>query len=455
MSDRSVDVPDGPVSKQAIYTIFCLILAYMMAFADRTILSLMIDPIRAEFSLSDTEASLLAGMAFVVFYVALGFPMGRIADTGNRRGLLVGGLVAWSLATGLCGMARSVTQLFVARICVGIGEATLTPVAYTMIGDLVPRARLGLAMSIYALGATVGGGVALIAGGMVVQWALTAPPIVLPLLGTISGWRTAFLMACIPGLLLAVLILLTVREPVRRSRNETRKAQTTLRDLGRHMSQHAWAFTAVLLGYSLIVLSVYAFVIWSPAYLSRIHHLPPAEVGLWIGLILSIGASIGSVGGGLVSDYLTRRGRDDAPALMIVASQALHLPFLIFGYLTTDATSAVVSLFIGMTIISTISGVQHATIQAMTPSQLRGQIAALYLMMVNLIGLGLGPTIVGILNDQVFGGPQGIGMSLALVSGCMAPPAALMLALALKPIRKAILETEAAEAEARLQPAAA
>ncbi len=431
------------LGRKPLYAIFCLMAAYVLAFVDRTILSLMLDPIRKEFQLSDAEVSLLAGFAFALLYAVLGLPMGRIADTSSRKRLIIWGIVGWSIATALCGAARNVTQLFLARVGVGVGEASLTPASYSMIGDLVPRERLGFAMSLYGIGATLGVGLAMALGGAIVQWAMTAPPMDLPLFGQLSGWRAAFVLAGVPGIPLAILFWLTVPEPARKVAGGAQEA--TFGQLLAHMRKHAGAFSAALLSYSLAAITIYAFVVWAPSYFFRVHGLKPVQVGLGLAVILGLGSSIGAIVGGFVSDALQRRGRNDAPALVIMVTQLICVPFLVTGYLASDATTAMVLLGTGMLILGAFGGCQHVTFQTMTPTRLRGQIGAVYLLATSMIGLSLGPFIIGLLTGML-GGPEKIAQSLAILAALVGPIAAGLLALALRSIRTAVAETTAGTA---------
>jgi predicted MFS family arabinose efflux permease len=312
-----------------------------------------------------------------------------------------------------------------------------------MIGDLVPRERLGLAMSIYGIGATLGVGLAMALGGVIVQWAMTAAPMELPLFGEITGWRAAFVLAGATGIPLAILFWLTVPEPARKASGSTQDA--SFRQLLAHMRKHAWAFTATLLSYSFAAITIYAFVVWAPSYFFRVHGLKPVQVGLGLAVILGLGSSIGAIVGGFVSDALQRRGRNDAPALVILVTQLVHVPFLVMGYLASDAGTAMVLLGMGMLIIGAFGGCQHVTFQTMTPTRLRGQIGAVYLLATSMIGLSLGPFIIGLLNG-ILGGPEKIGLSLALLAVVVGPIAAGLLALGLKSIRTAVAETTAGTA---------
>lgn len=197
----------------AWYIVGVLMLAYLFSYIDRSILSLLVGPIRSDLQLSDTQLSLLHGFAFALFYAILGFPIGRAADRYHRVGIIVTGISFWSIMTAACGLAKSFPQLFLARMGVGIGEAALNPCAYSIITDSFPRRLLARALSTYVMGTYMGFGVAFVIGGLVVEAITQAPVIQLPVLGQIHTWQAAFFYVGLPGLIVALLILLTVREP--------------------------------------------------------------------------------------------------------------------------------------------------------------------------------------------------------------------------------------------------
>src|SRR6266851_3833712 len=204
-----------PSLRYAWYVIFILMVCYTLSFVDRQILSLLVGPMKRDLAISDTRIGLLQGLAFALFYGLMGLPLGRLADTRNRRNVIIVGVVLWSFLTGACSAARSFWSLFLARMGVGVGEATLSPSAFSLITDYFPKEKLGLALSVYSMGIFIGSGLALIAGGSVVDAVTRIPAVTLPFLGAVAPWRFTFLIVGAPGLAIA-LLLFSVREPVRR-----------------------------------------------------------------------------------------------------------------------------------------------------------------------------------------------------------------------------------------------
>ena len=204
--------PAYPNPAYAWYVVCILTIAYMFSFLDRQILALLVEPIRADLNISDTQMSLLQGLAFGIFYTLLGIPIGRLADRRSRRSIIAIGISIWCVMTAACGLAKNFGQLFLARVGIGIGEATLNPSAYSLISDYFPREKRARPMSFYNMGVSLGAGTAMVLGGQIISWVFSQPQPVLPLVGTLFHWQVVFIMVGLPGLLIAFLMV-TVREP--------------------------------------------------------------------------------------------------------------------------------------------------------------------------------------------------------------------------------------------------
>ncbi|MDG2533888.1 MFS transporter [Sphingomonas sp. HITSZ_GF] len=416
-----------PSPLYAYYVVACLMLASAFSFLDRLVLSLLIDPIRKSMGLTDSEVSLLAGFAFASCYVIFAFAFGRWVDTRSRKGAILLGISLWSLATALCGAARGYWQLFAARMGVGVGEASLNPGAYSMIADYFPPQRRGIAMSIFACGASIGGGLAILAGGVVVGWALATRP-ALPLLGAVEPWQFVFVAVGMPGLLVALLIWLTVREPARTlTVADTAEPPRIAQVLG-FVRTHWRAIVPTFLGYGAFAMNGYAFQLWGPAFFMRLHALTPAQVGLVFGIGYGLGGTIAILFGGALSDMLARRGRVEAPILITIGAGFLQIPCFLIAYLTGSTALAITGFVGGIFAASLVGGVQAAMVQSLAPNRMRGLLAALFGATVNVAGLGLAPTVTAGLSDHVFGGPMGIGLALATTTaGAMIACIALLL----------------------------
>lgn len=412
------------------YVVIALMCVYTLSFMDRVLISLLVEPIRTELSLSDTEIGMLIGFGFVLFYSVMGLPFGSLADRSNRRNLIFFGIIGWSLATAGSGVVQGFGGLLLMRTLVGIGEATLSPAAMSTIADRFPVAKLGFATSIYSSGVVIGGGLAMVFGGMMAQWSL-GTSLTIPLLGTYSGWRMTFLLIGLLGLPIAAILLLTVREAKRRNAAAPQPfaAIVTL------MAEHRRAFAGTLIGLSSVVMANYAALLWGPAYFSRAHGLSMSEIGLILGVMNGALGLVGVLAGGMIADRFSRLGTIDAPIKVVIYSQLAQLPFLIVAFTTGNTTLAIACTAISVLFTSMIGGLQGTTIALLVAPQMRGRMMAIYLLVANLIGMGLGPLLVGILSD-LFGGM--IGYAIAITATCGILCGLLLLGWSRPAIRQAI-----------------
>lgn len=285
----------------AWYVVVLLMLIYTSSFIDRTIIALLVAPIRADLAITDTQMSLLSGFAFALLFTSFGIPLGRLADRKSRRLIISVGAAAWPLMTGACGLAQSFAQLFLARV--GVGEASLTPAAYSLISDYFPRDRLARALGVYNIGISLGSGIALIFGGLVIGFVTKAPPLDLPAVGLLKPWQTTFLIVALPGLVLAALTW-TIREPERRGLALGAGGEATRLSLGKVVS-YLWArrrvYGPLYGGYSVYALVNFGFAAWIPTAFIRSYGWRAAETGLRYGMVVLLFGTLGSVLGGLLA----------------------------------------------------------------------------------------------------------------------------------------------------------
>lgn len=438
-----------PPERVGWYAIGVLFVAYVFSFADRYVLSLLIQPIKADLGLSDTSVSLLHGFAFAIFYTLLGIPIGRLADRHSRRLIISIGVATWSVMTALCGVAQNFAQLFAARIGVGVGEATLSPAATSMIADLFPPHRLGRAMGVYSSGAMVGGGLAFIIGGIVVQAISTTPTVEVPLLGPLRSWQLVFLVLGIPGLLVALWVYF-IGEPVRRvpAHPAPGNAMPSLRETVAFIGRQRDVYGPHFLGFTMLALVFNATLAWLPTFLSRQFDMPVGESGPALGSVLLVFGSAGIVAGGWYSDRLMARGHVDAPLRTGMIAGIGSLPFAIAAPMMPSA-SGTVAMCAPLFFFSTSAfGAAIAALQQVTPNQMRGFVSAVYFFSGNLFALGLGPTIVALCTDYLFRSEAAVGYSIALVAGVASLAAAVVLRLGLRPFRLRMTMTTPAVAAA-------
>lgn len=407
------------------YLVAVLMIAYINSFIDRTILALLVEPIRADLGITDTQISLLHGFAFAIFYTLMGIPIATLADRKNRRNIIAIGMTFWSLATAACGLARGFWSLFLARVGVGVGEAALSPAAYSMIADSFPQEKLGRALGIYSVGAFIGAGIAFIIGGLVVGLVATADAIMLPIIGAVKPWQMVFFIVGLPGLLLSAWVM-TLREPVRRVSTKAVQQQSGFRTLLVWMRLHWRAFTAHLAGFSLLGLLFNSTLAWMPTHMIRSFELTASQAGLWLGTILLVFSTVGILVGSFLSDWLSRRGRSDATMLVGLISAVCLVPFA-FTATTVSSLWLCLLLFCPLIFFSTFAwGAAAAAIQVITPNRMRATASAIYLFFLNLIGIGFGPTLVALCTDYLFRDDAAVGNSIALVAGISAPLAGLL-----------------------------
>ena len=303
-------------------------LAQVVSFIDRQVITLLVQPIRADLGISDTEMSLLMGLAFALFYVTMGVPIAWLSDRYSRRTIIATGIFLWSLATAACGLARSFGQLFLARIGVGVGEATLTPAAYSMIADYFPKQILGRAIGLYAVGVYLGAGLALILGGAAVRLITASGPVDWPLVGTVVPWQLTFMVVSIPGLLIVLLMMFTVREPQRQNLAEAKGDSIPVRDVAQFMWTNRGTFGSIFFGYATGGMAFYGFMFWVPEFIRRSYGWDISDAGMAFGTLLVVLGTTGTYAGGWFCDWLTARGYKDAALRSLAAFFAIAMPFM-------------------------------------------------------------------------------------------------------------------------------
>jgi MFS family permease len=411
-----------PNVAHAWYVVAVLFAATLLSQLDRQLPALLVRPLKQEFGISDTAFSLLQGYGFAVFYTLAGLPLGRFVDRGNRRNLIIVGLLFWSLATGLFAFAHSYTHLLLARVGVGIGEAVLAPAAYSLIADYIEPNRRGRALAAYYVSLAIGSGASLLLGG----WLLGAIPhhgLQIGGLGEFSRWRAAFLIAAVPGVPLALVLLLTLREPVRREMTNapTASATPSVGDFIRYLRQHRATFLRVLTYPTLLSIIGYGALAWAPAQFDRRFAIPPAKSGIVIGIVVAAAGGIGTLLSGFLSDYWSSRAVS-AARLRVAFVGVLLLPApAVLWPLVGSPPLAYALLFLTIFSLSIAQSAAPALIQSVVPNRMRGQAIASYLLLAGLMGIGLGPTLVALLTDFVFKDNAALRYSLAI----SAAPAAL------------------------------
>ncbi|MEE2637207.1 MAG: MFS transporter [Acidobacteriota bacterium] len=422
----------------AWYVVAVLLLAQGFSFLDRMIMGLLVGPIRDSFQISDTQYSLLAGRAFSLFYAVMGLPLARIADSRSRRNLIAAGVAVWSAMTALCGLAQGFWSLFIARTGVGVGEATLAPGAYSMITDYFPKRILARALSVYMVGVTLGSGVAYMLGGAVVAYLENIEQVVMPLLGPMQGWQLTFFIVGLPGLLVSILLMATVREPPRLGIRVDEADFIPLPEVMEYLWRHRVAFGGHIMGISIFIMVVYALNLWGPTYFIRTFDYSPAEAGWVFGVVMIGAGTAGLLLAGTLADGWMQRGTKDAYVRTILLSMICITPCAATLGFASNEVVGIVAMGLAVFFSACQGGIAGGTLQLMTPNRMRGQVIAIYTLVANLIGLGLGPTVVAATTDYVFGYDEAIGKSIALTAVVMCPLGGLLLWRSMPAIRQEI-----------------
>lgn len=417
--------------RRAWWALAVLFVAQVSSFVDRAVVFVLAVPIQREFALSDTQLSLLMGAAFSLFYVGFGLPLGWLVDRGSRRTTAALAILGWSLATMVAGLARSFGQLLGARAAVGVGEAALAPAAYSMIADLFPRHRVGTASGVFAAGSYVGSGLSTLLGGALAT-AFGSGSVILPLVGETPRWQTVFLWLGLPGLLVAALMM-TVGEPPRRG--DAAGRPIPLAEIGRYLASRGRVFAAFLGGAGLLGIGAYGVQAWTVTFLVRAHGWSLAEAGGVQALGALLGGAVGIAAGGRWADRLIRRGVE-AGRLRVAMIAALASIPLLLGFVVAGSGGVAALLYVPLVFANGLPwGALAATIADIVPNRMRGQVVALYLLVQNLMGLGLGPTAVALATDRLFRNEAALGSALALVCGVAFAAAATILAWGMPALR--------------------
>jgi MFS family permease len=384
MQTVSTDTNEGVSNLYRNYVLAMLTLVYVFNFIDRQLLVILQESIKKELHLSDTQLALLSGTTFAIFYVVLGIPIARIADKRSRRNTVAVSLGLWSLMTACSGLARNFFQLLLARIGVGVGEAGGSPPAHAMISDYFPPAKRSTALSIYSTGIYFGILIGFLMGGYLNQH---------------LGWRVAFFVIGTPGLIFALLFYVTVKEPRRGATDvntNTNEVHTLLEVLKVLYSTKTFVFLA--LASALNVFGIYGLMNWAPSFLQRLHGMTSQQIGSLLGPILGIGGAIGSFGGGLLTDHLGKKDKRwylKVPAYAI----AIGIPCAAGAIFLQNTFLSVACLGLCALLQSVYLGPSLAVAHSLVPASMRALTSAVFFLVINLLGLGLGPLVVGVVSD--------------------------------------------------------
>lgn len=428
-----------PSSTRAWVTVAILMVAYVLSFVDRQILNLLVEPIRRDLAINDTQMSLLMGLSFALFYTVCGIPLGRVADTRSRRGLIAVGILFWSAATAACGMARMYWQFLLCRIGVGVGEAALSPAAYSLIADSFPAERRATAISVYSMGVYLGSGLAFLVGGLVIQLASAQGEVTLPLLGEVRPWQLIFLILGAAGVTFT-LLMMAVKEPARRGAGAG--VAVPLSEVGRYIRANRRTVLLHNFGFAGLAFAGYGSAAWVPTFYIRTYGWDASQVGIVYGSIVAVFGCLGIVFGGRLADWMAKCGRSDANMRVGLYAALGALPMVVLFPLMDSAFWASVLMAPTVFCLSMPFGVAPAAIQEIMPNSMRGQASAIYLFVITLFGLGVGPTAVALVTDFVFADDAALRYSLLIVTTLAVLMSITLLAKSLKPYRESVVRLE-------------
>ncbi|MBT2186335.1 MFS transporter [Sphingobium nicotianae] len=391
-------LPGAMSHRAAWYTVDMTAIVGVMSQIDRGVLSLFVQPIKRDYHLTDTQVSFLLGFAFTFFYAIGGPVLSSMADRGVRKTVIAGCLAVWSLATALSGLAQGFWGFFASRAVVGATEAGCGPASMSMIADAIPKEKLPRAYAIYTSGFLGGTALSLFFGGLLLNVLADVPPIQLAGYGTIHNWQLVFFMLGAPGLLIALIFLLTVQEPQRKG--VTKAGGYSLRDVIGYMSTERRLHFPLVGALLLMGFQTHGLNAWMPAFYERTYGWGPATVGMLMGVISLVASTLGLFAGARLAESLGHR-RDDANMFVLFLAQTLPIPLLIAAPLMPTPQLALGMASVG-SFLTVMGGAGFNTaINLSTPNQMRSQIVALYFILQNAVAGSLGPTLVALATDFV------------------------------------------------------
>jgi len=418
-----------------VLLIFCV-----FAVIDRSVIAMLVDPIKHSLGISDTQIALLMGIAYAAAYALGGLPMGYLVDKKPRKWILYFAVTFWGLAEAACGIPGGFAWLFLARMAVGLGEAPLHPSAHSIIADTVPKRRLATVMSIYSGGNLIGTGFALIIGGWIVNSLLHHSSIDVPLLGKVAPWQFAFIITGLPGLALALLIL-PFREPPRT--HVSSATQGTWGELFAFLRLRWQVLLCLSIVFGGMNIVNGGLIKWQPAYLSRFYHLNPKQYGFALGIIDATSAVAGLIVSGWLVDRWFVRGRLDAHLSYYLWAIVLTSPIVFYGLVSANLTIFLISAVVAKSVTVNFLGLAAAQVQLIAPPRLRGRLSGLYFMMIiALLGSTFGALVPALISDHVLHDEIRIGRSLAMTLAIFAPLSVIAILWGRRYVREAVVAAE-------------
>lgn len=445
MSEPAENHPRPPSNAYAWYATVILTVAFTFSYIDRQILGVMVEPIRRDLNITDTQFSYLQGAAFAIAFTIFTVPAGWLTDRVSRSRLMAGGVFVWSMMTALSGIAQNFLQMFGARAAVGMGEATITPAANSILADYFPRDKLAAPIAFFAASPFIGVGLSFMLGGPLVEYLEGQPPVEIALVGSIYSWQLVFFIVGLPGVLVALLVLL-LREPTRRgllAGSEAGPAKVPAAEIFRFLLTRRKFFVLLMIGFMGLSIQGYALFAWVTSLFVRVHEMSRGDATLIYGAIALVVGVGGSIFGGFQASRLMQQGRADATLRLVMYASIIVTPLAVTMSLVPQAWLAFVLLVPITVCMAMPPGLVYTALQVITPNELRGQVLAAYLLITNFVAFLFAPLVVALLTEKVYQDDAAVGYSLSTLAAITYPTAAICMAFALKPFREAYRRAEA------------
>ena len=429
-------IENYPSRKTGYSAVVVMTLAQVFAFIDRQIPAMLVEPIKQDFNLNDSQIALLGGAAFSIFYAIMALPIGYAVDRYKRVNVLGTGIFVWSLMTTLAGLANSFGRLFGARIGVAVGEAVMAPVSVSLVSDYFPQNKQGKPMGIITAGVYIGIGATLIGGGYLIDYLTNIGGITIPGIGYFKPWQATFLVVGIPGILISFAAFM-LHEPRRLGLAQTSEKDSKSINIFSHLIKNKSTLIPMFAGLIFMALIFYSFTFWAPSMMVRTHGLSLTEVGFSLGIITIISSILGTISSGAVVDYLRSKGRTDAPIRTAMFACIFAMPAICLAPLVENVVAAWMLIGIYLFFISSFAPIGLLAVSGVSSNEVKGQMAAVHAFLMMAFGLSLGPQITAFFTDFILQDESKLGLAVSLTGGLVLPIAAVCFWMSLKRYRKA------------------
>jgi len=432
-----MSLKEYPRRKYGYSAVAIMTLAQVFAFIDRQIPSMLVEPIKQDFNLSDSQIALLGGAAFSIFYAVMALPIGYAVDRYNRTKVLGTGIFLWSLMTALAGLANSFAKLFGARIGVAVGEAVMAPTSVSLVSDYFPENKQGKPMGFITAGVYVGIGITLLGGGFLIDYLTKIGGITLPVIGYLKPWQATFMFVGIPGLFVACGAFL-LKEPPRIDFRSNDNKEKNFKDVFSHIKDHKESLIPMFAGLIFMALIFYSFTFWAPSMMVRTYGLSLSKVGFILGLITIISSIAGTLAAGIIVDFLRNKNYTDAPVRTAMFATLFAIPAIVLAPLMNSELLTWVLIGIYLFFISSFAPLGLLAVSGISSGKVKGQMAAIHAFLMMAFGLSLGPQITAFFTDFVFLDATKLGLAISLTGLLVLPISAFFFKLSLPSYRKSV-----------------